>query len=158
LHQIRLKRLAKLQAQQGSPSPSSTPATPAQSTSSTPTPAARPAPAPKAEPKPIPAPSPAPPIKAAEASTSSLPASTPKKKAIPTGPTPLDVSSWADKTISLVLGVTLQVRTDPERMIYLFTKSSLQKEVAEKSNYETVWLKPLADELVSEGVMTAYGC
>ncbi|KAI0071497.1 ubiquitin conjugation factor E4 [Panus rudis PR-1116 ss-1] len=124
---IRLKRLAKLQGSSATPSP-------APSTSSTPPPAAAkpstPAPKPAqviAQPKPAPPPAKRP---AVEPTPSPSPASV-KKKA-PATPATLDILSWENETIGKIFNVTLS------------------KDVAEKSAWEVVWLKHLAEELESE--------
>ncbi|RDX42611.1 hypothetical protein OH76DRAFT_1410953 [Lentinus brumalis] len=121
---IRLKRLAKLQgASSSSPSP-------AASTSSTPAPPPVSTPAPK---KPSPPPQvqkrPAEPLVAA-------PSPVPLKKKTPAvaAPVQLDLPSWEDETISAVFNVTLK------------------REVAERTAYEVVWLKNLAEELQGEGL------
>jgi hypothetical protein len=85
--QIRLKRLAKLQAQQQARPPSAGPSTPA-------TPPA---------PKPIPKPTPAAKI------ATPIPAPTPPPAKKPAGPVPLDVDAWVHETYGAVLGVTLEV-------------------------------------------------
>ncbi|KAI0712081.1 ubiquitin elongating factor core-domain-containing protein [Earliella scabrosa] len=121
---IRLKRLAKLQgAASSSPSP-------AASTSSTPAPVPAPSPAPKKPTSPpVAQKRPAEPVVAA-------PSPVPLKKRTPAVATPvqLDLPTWEDETISAVFNVTLK------------------KEVAEKSAYEVVWLKNLAEELQGEGL------
>jgi hypothetical protein len=115
--QIRLKRLAKLQAQ-GSQSASASTSTTPSAGPSTPAPAA-PTPTPRTQQQPTPqaskpatpaAPSPGPSLK--KPAVESAPATPPplkKKPATPAGPTPLDVPAWTHETIGQVLGVTLQV-------------------------------------------------
>ncbi|KDR82849.1 hypothetical protein GALMADRAFT_238456 [Galerina marginata CBS 339.88] len=104
-------------------------AAPSSSGSATPS-APTPPPAPVVKPKPIPRPS-------APAATVASPAPVPRpaaglaKKKI--GVPKLDLASWEHETIGSVLKVTLN------------------KDIAEKSGYETVWLKHLAEELQSEG-------
>ncbi|KAI0365724.1 ubiquitin conjugation factor E4 [Pilatotrama ljubarskyi] len=126
---IRLKRLAKLQ---GAASASSS-TTPAASTSASPAPSPTPPP-----PKPKPEPerkSSAVPKRPAEPANPA-PSPVPLKKRTPAVATPvhLDLPAWEDETISNVLNVTLK------------------KEVAEKTGYEVVWLKHLAEELQGEGL------
>ncbi|KAI0699306.1 ubiquitin elongating factor core-domain-containing protein [Cerioporus squamosus] len=115
---IRLKRLAKLQgAASSSPSP-------AASTSSTPAPPPVPTPTPKKPSSPpIVQKRPAEPLVAA-------PSPVPLKKKAPAAAAPvqLDLPTWEDETISAVFNVTLK------------------REVAEKTAYEVVWLKNLAEE------------
>ncbi|KAI0823925.1 ubiquitin conjugation factor E4 [Trametes gibbosa] len=125
---IRLKRLAKLQ---GAASSSTTPAA---STSASPAPSPTPPP-----PKPKAAPTPPQVVQKRPAPTESVvPAPSPvplkKKTQAVAGPVPLDLPAWEDETISDVFNVTLQ------------------KEVAERTRYEVVWLKPLAEELQGEGL------
>ncbi|KAI0769012.1 ubiquitin conjugation factor E4 [Trametes elegans] len=124
---IRLKRLAKLQ---GAASSSTTPAA---STSTSPAPSPTP-PQTKPTPKPTPQPPavqkrPAEPVLAA-------PSPVPLKKKAPAVATPihLDLPAWEDEVVSRILNVTLR------------------KEIAEKSGYEVVWLKQLAEELKGEGL------
>ncbi|TBU62234.1 ubiquitin elongating factor core-domain-containing protein [Dichomitus squalens] len=123
---IRLKRLAKL----GGPSASSTPAA---STSTSPAPSHAPAPSntpPKATP-------PTPTVQKRRVEpVVAAPSPVPHKKKAPAVATPvhLDLPSWEDETISKVFNVTLK------------------KEVAEKSGYEMVWLKSLAEELQGDGL------
>ncbi|GJE98441.1 Ubiquitin conjugation factor E4 [Phanerochaete sordida] len=120
---IRLKRLAKLQGvASSSPSPAQTPA----SASSTP-PASKPQTPPpqtKPQPKPITIKRPA--------DTPAQPATAPPKKKAPSAPLKFDLPTWEDETIRTVLNVTLD------------------REQAEKTGWEVVWLKSLAAELESE--------
>ncbi|PPQ70029.1 hypothetical protein CVT26_013317, partial [Gymnopilus dilepis] len=144
---IRLKRLAKLQGAIASSSPasSSAAATPTASTSAIATPAAtstpvaghsasiaapHPVASPVVAPKPKPIPRPS--VLAQTPPPAPRPASglAAKKKAVPK----LDLSAWEHETIGGILKVTLS------------------REVAEKSGYDIVWLKNLAQELESEGV------
>ncbi|PPQ91665.1 hypothetical protein CVT25_012878 [Psilocybe cyanescens] len=117
---IRLKRLEKLQRPAASSSASSGTPTPTPST---------PIPPPVAvKPKPIPRPSPA--ASAASPPPAPRPASGLAKKKAPVPK--LDLAAWGNRTLENVLKVTLS------------------KEVADKSGYETVWLKHLALELAAE--------
>ncbi|KAI0670862.1 ubiquitin conjugation factor E4 [Trametes maxima] len=124
---IRLKRLAKLQ---GAASSSTTPAA---STSASPVPPSTPPPS-----KPVAQPAPKPPAvqkrPAEPAAVAPSPVPLKKKAPVVVAPAHLDLPTWEDETISQVLNVTLK------------------KEVAEKTAYEVVWLKGLADELQGEGL------
>ncbi|KAF4617286.1 hypothetical protein D9613_006110 [Agrocybe pediades] len=95
---------------------------------STPSAASPPVTAPVAKPKPIPRPSPKP--SAVPSVPQPAPAPAKKKTIVPK----LDLVSWENETIGNVLKVTLN------------------KDVAEKSAYDMVWLKHLAQELESEGI------
>ncbi|KAF9483478.1 hypothetical protein BDN70DRAFT_873762 [Pholiota conissans] len=119
---IRLKRLAKLQNAAASSSTPSDTSTPSASSPS-------PVPIPAPKPKPIPRPSvpSTPPVLTPESRPASGIA---KKKATPAK---LNHAAWEHETMQEVLKVTLS------------------HEVAEKSGYETVWLKHLAQELAEEG-------
>lgn len=125
---IRLKRLARLQAATNGASTSSGPSPAPSPSPSTPSVATPPPPSPA--PRPL-KPSPRPP---AVSHLFQEPVSAPisiRKKA----PTvaKLDLETWEHDVITSVLKVTLR------------------KEVAEKSGFETVWLKQLADDMASEG-------
>ncbi|CDO71427.1 hypothetical protein BN946_scf184909.g21 [Trametes cinnabarina] len=126
---IRLKRLAKLQGAASSASSS-----PAASTSASPAPPPTP---PVVKPSPAsPAPSPDPLVvqKRSAGSNPAAPSPVPLKKKAPAvaAPTHLDLPTWEDETISNVLNVTLK------------------KEIAERTGYEMVWLKNLAEEMQGE--------
>ncbi|KAL1950354.1 hypothetical protein VTO73DRAFT_5478 [Trametes versicolor] len=122
---IRLKRLAKLQ---GAASASTTPTA---STSASPAPSPTP-------PQPKPTPPPRAPVvqKRPAAPPIAAPPPAPLKRKAPAvaAPVHLDLPTWEDETISNVFNVTLK------------------KEVAERTAYEVVWLKSLAEELQGEGV------
>ena len=64
----------------------------------------------------------------------------------------LDLPRWEDETISTVFNVTLKVCSS-----YLpygtASDGCWQREVAEKTSYEVVWLKSLAEELQGEGML-----
>ncbi|KAI8994147.1 ubiquitin conjugation factor E4 [Trametes punicea] len=123
---IRLKRLAKLQ---GAASSSST-----ASITSTASTSASPAP-PPTPPPPRPAPQQSAVQKRATEPVPAAPSPVPLKKApAVSAPPQLDLPTWEDETISNVFNVTLK------------------KEVAERTGYEVVWLKPLAEELQGEGL------
>ncbi|KDQ62323.1 hypothetical protein JAAARDRAFT_149126 [Jaapia argillacea MUCL 33604] len=129
---IRLKRLAKLQSSTPSSS-SSSPSTPAPASSSSSP--ATPLPRAPAISKSIPAPSPKRPI----ATQSPAPSPVPFKQRTAAAPAKFDLEAWEDAVVGEVLKVTLD------------------KSVAERSNYEIVWLKPLAAELESEGPIPRLG-
>jgi ubiquitin conjugation factor E4 B len=142
--QIRLKRLAKLQtaASNSTDSPtagSSTPASPPPKPQSMPTPSPRLHYAHSSKrPSEPPTVSPVPPKKAQ---------ATPRK---------LNFQSWEDETLGSILKVTLQVHEIPYSSLRSDTDllrnlcCVIQKEVAESSGYDIVWLKELAAELASE--------
>jgi ubiquitin conjugation factor E4 B len=143
--QIRLKRLAKLQAAASNSADS-----PNTAGSSTPA-----SPSPKPQPKPTPPPrlhyphSPKRPFEPPAVSP------VPPKKVQAT-PRKLNLQSWEDETLGSILKVTLQVcetlysspRSDTNLLCNLCYV--IQKEVAESSGYDIVWLKELAAELESE--------
>ncbi|KAI0755049.1 ubiquitin elongating factor core-domain-containing protein [Daedaleopsis nitida] len=116
-------RLKRLAKLQGAASSSPSPAA---STSSTPAPSS----APKKAAAPLPV------QKRPAETVIAAPSPVPLKKKAPVvaAPAALDLPVWEDETVSAVFNVTLK------------------KEVAEKSGYEVVWLKNLADELQSEGL------
>ncbi len=139
--QIRLKRLAKLQG-----TVSSNPS-PAASTSSTPPPPIAPAITPqKSAPPPSVQKRPAEPVVV-------TPSPVPLKRKAPavTAPAQLDLPVWEDETVSSTFNVTLKVRTHAAMYGTLCLWIG-QKEVAEMSGYEVVWLKNLAEELQGEGM------
>ena len=151
VHQIRNKRLAKLQAaasasSSASPSGSSTPAPTAGSSSEVQKPTA-----------PVPSPGQTTPAKPspkifrpAESSPSPARVISPASK--PKAPAKFDLNSWEHDAIGHILKVTLDVSA-----IYNAGEMRLnvvQKSVAESSGYEIVWLKPLLEELQSEGIGT----
>ncbi|CAL1712793.1 unnamed protein product [Somion occarium] len=121
---IRLKRLAKLQgAVSSSPSPTPQLAGPSSpGPSFVPTPVRTPTPAKAAA-----APSPK-----RQVETPVTPSPVPAKKKSPATPALLDIASWEDEVIGQIFNVTLN------------------KDAAEKSGWEIVWLKHLAEELQSE--------
>ncbi|KAH9922853.1 ubiquitin elongating factor core-domain-containing protein [Epithele typhae] len=129
----------QVRATGSSGSPGSASSTPVASTSASPAPATilPPVAAPTKPPPPQHPPNPTPvvpkrPVEPASAAPSPVPL---KKKALAVAaPIQLDLPRWEDATISNVFGITLK------------------KEVAEKSSYEIVWLKGLAEELQGEGV------
>jgi ubiquitin conjugation factor E4 B len=151
VHQIRNKRLAKLQAaasasSSASPSGSSTPAPTAGSSSEVQKP-----------PTPVPSPiqttpaKPSPKIfKAAESGPSPARVVSPASK--PKAPAKFDLNSWEHDSIGHILKVTLDVSAICNAGEMQLNVA--QKSVAESSGYEIVWLKPLLEELQSEGIGT----
>ncbi|ESK87147.1 ubiquitin fusion degradation protein [Moniliophthora roreri MCA 2997] len=121
---IRLKRLAKLQGSASSTPSSSSASTPAPNTPgpSTPQPKATLPPPPKPKPAVISPPKQPEPV--------ATPAPVPTRKK---APPKFEPETWEYETITFVF------------------KATLEKAVAEKSGYDIVWLKPLADEISSEG-------
>ena len=81
------------------------------------------------------------------------PAPVAPKKRPQAAPTQLDLPAWEDETVGRVFNVTLMVRSewyDSEGL----SSCDAQKDFAEKSRWEVVWLKHLATELESEGRST----
>ncbi|KAI1793388.1 ubiquitin elongating factor core-domain-containing protein [Ganoderma leucocontextum] len=124
---IRLKRLAKL----GGPGPfASSP--PTASTSTSPLPPSTPIP-----PKQVQKATPPPAVQkrpVVQAVAAPPPVQVKKKALAVATPVHLDLPTWEDESISRVFNVTLK------------------KEVAERSSYEVVWLKDLAEELQGDGL------
>ncbi|PFH54088.1 hypothetical protein AMATHDRAFT_136414 [Amanita thiersii Skay4041] len=122
---IRLKRLAKLQGAMSAQVQQGLSQSPTPSTSTTPPP-----PRPKATPSPKPPPAaPSKPIKQAEPTVVPSPIAV-KRKA----PAAFNYNAWEHECIEQILKITLD------------------KSVAERSSYEIVWLKYLAQEMKDEGL------
>jgi ubiquitin conjugation factor E4 B len=138
--QIRMKRLAKLQA-------SSTSATPSPSASSPPP---QP-PAPSLKPKPPPAPTPRP----AEAPT---PALVPPRKKAHIAPSPFYYDVWENETIGQVFQVTLDVRLFLQilghSLVVLTSIRGGQPAESMKNEFEYVWLKSAVESESSDGNST----
>ncbi|THH28275.1 hypothetical protein EUX98_g5915 [Antrodiella citrinella] len=125
---IRLKRLAKLQGPVSSSStPGQSPSPAPSSSTSTPPPA-------KVTPPPVRAQPPQPPVvkKPITPAVVQPPIASPVPQKRPTGPVHLDLPSWEAETVGKVFNVTLD------------------KAAAERSGWEVVWLKELAEELAEE--------
>jgi hypothetical protein len=133
-HQIRLKRLAKLQSQPSTSNPS----TPPPSTSSLP-------------PVNKPIPKPTPKRELHEAATPSPVRVHAPAQSRQLTPSKLDLDQWENATISMVLNVTLDVRLSlyhtANTTHYV---SGTQRDKAESSSWNVVWLKELENELVAE--------
>ena len=81
---------------------------------------------------------------------SSTPSPVPPKKKVLAAPPKFQLNSWEDETLSRVFNVTLNVG-DVNLNLVGRRIDFYQKEAAERSGYDIVWLKELAEELRSEG-------
>ena len=65
-------------------------------------------------------------------------------------PVRLDLPSWEDETIAQIFNVTLDVRCSLSCQASPSLNFVTQREKAEKSAWEIVWLKYLAEEIQTE--------